>query len=394
MRLRESNILYIPKQISKNMSIYKKRGLLKHKKATIFEKPIWFLIDLIVSVAVFFMLLAYVDQIGESLTFERDFLSKDIALLIDSMYASPSSLTLKYPQNTFWFSYKFEDNTVEVSERGLLEKKSQSEFIKDKNLGFTEKTISPKKEFEDKRSFIEKYLSPFTIFSVYKPELPEGASVNLYFLKNNKELDINREELILRPDKLVCGNIVTKENSQEKVILIDQGDWDKNDKRPQITAAIAFSIYNNIKDKFKEIKHTRIGNIEDLKKERTARTTIRKNIDNSDIILILQIGNYQDQRNVIKAYYSSKSKDEFKEKSKKLACLIVNSILSNEKLGNIDGISIIESDNSLIEKDKIAVLFEIGNININEEENMVLKVEGINQIARSIEEGLDVYYST
>ena len=374
------------------MLIDKKRGLFKSKKATIFEKPIWFLIDLVVSIAVFFMLLAYVDQIGESLTFERDFLAKDIALLIDSIYASPSSLTLKYPQNTFWFDYKFEDNGVTVSEKGLG-KKSQSEFIRDNNLEFTEKTISPEKEFEDKRSFAEKYFSPSTLFSVYKPELPEGTSVNLYFLKNNKELDINNEELILRPNKLVCSDIVTKENTQEKVLLIDQGDWDKNDKRPEITAAIAFPLYSNIKDKFKEIKHTRIGGIKDLKKERIDRTTIKRNIDNSDIIISIYVGSYKDERNVIKAYYSSESKEEFKEKSKKLACLIVNRLLSNEKLGNIDGVSIIESDNSLIEKDKIAVLFEIGNININKEGNMLLKVDGINQIAKTIEEGIGMYYS-
>ena len=375
------------------MLIYEKRGLFTSKKATIFEKPIWFLIDLVISIVVFIMLLSYVDRVGESLTFERDYLAKDISLLIESIYASPSSLVLKYPQNTFWFDYKFEDNKVTVSEKGLG-KKSPYEFISDKNMDFEEKTISPKKEFKDKRSFMEKYFSPSTMFSVHKPKLPEGASISLYFLKDNKRLAIDKNELSLRPNKLICSDVITQENIKEKTLLIDQGDWNKNDKRPEITAAIAFSIYSSTKDKFKEIKHTRIGELEDLKTERTDTTTIKENIASSDMIIAFNIGSYKDQRNVIKAYYSSESNDELKEKSKKLACLIMNKILINEKLGNIDGISITESDNSLIENDKVSVLFEIGNININKENNIMLKVDGVTGIARSIEEGVEQYYST
>jgi len=376
------------------MLIHKKRGLFKNKKATIFEKPIWFLIDLIVSIVVFIMLLTYVDQVGESLTFERDFISKDIALLIDSVYASPSSLSLKYPQNTFWFSYKFEDNQVSVIERGLLEKKARNEFITDKNLRFTEQTFSPGKEFVDKRSFIEKYFSPSTLFSTYKPELPKGTSISLYFLKDKKKLDINKEELLLKPNKPVCGRAATKENSKEKTLLIDQGDWDKNDKRPEITGALAFSLDNNLKDKFKEITHTRIGDIKDLQKQRLNVITIQRNKDNADMIIGLYIGSYKDERNVIKAYYSSKSNQKFKDKSKKLACLIINNILSNDKLMGIDGISIVESDNSLIEKNKIAVLLEIGNININQDKNTALKIDKISEIAKSIGKSTDIYYST
>lgn len=371
---------------------YKKMGLFK--KATIFEKPIWLLIDLVVSIAVFIILMNYVNNVGESLTFERKFLSKDIALLIESLYASPGSVSLKYPQNTFWFSYKFEDNAVSVIERGLLEKKAKEWFISDKNLGFEEKTISPEKEFEDKISFVEKYFSPASWFSVSKPKLPEGTSVSLYFLKDRRRLDISDEELLLRPDKLACSGVETQEDSREKTLLIDQGDWDKDDRRKDITAAIAYSLYNKVENEFKAIEHTRIGDIWDLADKRTAQTTIKQMADNSDIIIGLYIGSYEDERNVIKVYYFSESKEEVKEKSKKLACLILNRVLSNNRLGNIDGVSIIESDNSLIEKDKIAVLFEIGNINIDEEKNMILKVGGISEIAKSIGEGIEMHYST
>ncbi len=371
---------------------YKKRGLFK--KATIFEKPIWLLMDLLVAILVFFLLMYYVNNVGESLTFEREFLSKDIALLIESLYASPGDVSLKYPQNTFWFSYKFEDNAVSVVERGLLEKKAIEWFISDKNLGFEEKTISPEKKFEDKKSFLEKHFSPVSWFSVSRPELPEGTSVSLYFLKDRRRLDISDEELLLRPNKLACSGVETQEDSEEKTLLIDQGDWDKDDRRKDITAAIAYSLYNKVENEFKAIEHTRIGDIWDLADKRIAQTTIKQRADNSDIIIGLYISDYKDERNVIKAYYSSKSDEEVKEKSRKLACLVLNRILSNDNLGDIDGVSIIESDNSLIEKDKIAVLFEIGNINIDEEKNMVLKVGGISEIARSIGEGIEMYYST
>jgi hypothetical protein len=363
----------------------KKRG----KKATIFEKPIWFLIDLLIAVIVFLMLLSYVDQLGESLTFERDFLAKDIALLVDTLYASPGSLTLKYPQNTFWFGYQLKDNEVQVIEKGLISKKSYGQFTKDTKLDLQSKELFPEKEFEDKRTFIEKFFSPSTMFSTYKPDLPQGTSVNLFFLKDRARLVMSDTELALRPDKPTCPDIVTQENTREKILLIDEGEWDKTDIRPQITSALALSLYNQLTSEFREIRHTRLGQIQDANTERNSDIAIEKDIVASDVVLGLYIGEYRDQRNVVKAFYSSKSDEQTKEKSQKLACLIVNRMLSNGDLG-IGGVSIIESDNSLIPEGKVAVLLEIGNI--NKETSMVASTEGLFKLATSIGEGINEYF--
>ena len=194
--------------------------MLFNNKRGILEEPLWFLIDLIIISIVFYYSASYVDQITSTTIFEKIFLSKDIALLIDSLYASPEEIELQYPQNTLWFGYGFDHNKVSVFEKKLFITKRESYFMEDKNMGFTPVTLSPEKEIEDK-SFINKYFSSVTVFSRKTPPLEEGAYVNIFLNKNLNELSISNEKVIYA-DKFRCPEIETKEDSKQKVLLIDQ----------------------------------------------------------------------------------------------------------------------------------------------------------------------------
>ena len=110
--------------------------LFTHKKAGIFEKPIWFVIDLVVALVVFLIAVRYVDFQLDQTTFEKRYLANDIALLVDALYASPHPVVYAYPQQTFWFTYGFQKNGIIVSENTLLASKAGAAFTPDANAPF------------------------------------------------------------------------------------------------------------------------------------------------------------------------------------------------------------------------------------------------------------------
>ncbi len=72
-----------------------KRGFPLSKKAM--EHELFFTIfDIILAFVVFIALLSFVDGIKTKSTFERNFLARDTALLINTMYAAPGTFTIYY----------------------------------------------------------------------------------------------------------------------------------------------------------------------------------------------------------------------------------------------------------------------------------------------------------
>lgn len=365
--------------------------MLFHNKRGILEKPLWFLIDLIITVIVIYYSATYVDQITSTTVFEKNFLSKDIALLIDSLYSSPGEVLLKYPQKTLWFSYEFDHNRVKVFEEKLFASSQESYFIEDKNLKFSPVTLSPQKEIENKKSFIDKYFSSANIFSIRTPDLEPGTYTDIFFDKDANKLGITKEK-IEHKIEFRCQEIPTKEDTKQKAILIDQG-YTNNEEPDMLAASIGYSIYNNIKESFRQVYHSRIGEIWDLKSniKKIDDTTLNKRLDSSDMIISIKIGDNQNKLNTVKAYYSSESNEEIKKKSEKLACLILNKLLDESEL-KIDGANTLPVKNQLdIKKDKVAVLLEIGNMQIKEN-NPIKQTETISRIGKSISEGIIKYY--
>lgn len=365
--------------------------MLLHNKKGILEKPLWFMIDLIITVVIFYYSATYIDQITSTTVFEKNFLSKDLSLLIESLYISPGNVALKYPQKTLWFSYEFDHNKVKVFEKRLFESYSEAYFIEDRNLKFDPVTLSPQKEIENKESFINKYFSSANIFSIRTPTLESGTYVDIFLDKDQNVLMIAKEK-IEHKTLFKCPKIPT-ENDSKNAILIDQRYV--NNKEPDaLAASIGYSVYNNIKGSFMQVYHSRIGDIWDLKSntEKIDETTLNKRVDSSDMIIGIKIGDNLNKFNTVKAYYSSESDEEVQKKSEKLACLILNEILDKNEL-KIDGSNIIPIKNQLgIKKDKVAVLLEIGNIQI-EEDSLIKQPETISWIGKSISEGIKKYYS-
>ena len=76
--------------------------------------------------------------------FEKMYLAKDMAMFIDTLYASPNDIMVRYPQPTQDFAFKFEEGkvTVYIESEGTFLGRDHS-FIEDPNIEFKYTTIKP-----------------------------------------------------------------------------------------------------------------------------------------------------------------------------------------------------------------------------------------------------------
>jgi|TARA_B100001971_G_C18242142_1_gene571624 hypothetical protein len=326
----------------------KKRG----KKATL-EISLFWLMDILIFAVVFFLMMIYVDKTVESTTFEKHFLARDSALLIDTLYISPGNTIINYPQNTLWFSFNFNKNKVEVYEDETTRKPS-SYFTEDKNMIFNYKDIQPEKKADLEKTLIEEYNPFFT----YTPELEEGASVKLVFSKTGKDIVVDKQERAKLDTRLLECPYLEEETVQGAPPIISWLVNDPNELSPDLITKV----------------------------------------DSAHISVITFTGSYPDKTtNNMKAYIPI-DENKFK-KSKKLACMILNNIIKNNNLKDtinrnslidITGISIIPSDSfSVLNNGNIIVLIEMGNTNIEENKNILLNQDSSNAIQESINRAIE-----
>ena len=107
----------------------KKRGTYKkiflHKKAQ--DNEIYhILIQILIAIMVYWALQSYIDSVAKDTLFEKLYLSKDIALLINTIYGGPGEVNYLYTNikaelNTFEFDFKEQKASVnEFDSKGKL----------------------------------------------------------------------------------------------------------------------------------------------------------------------------------------------------------------------------------------------------------------------------------
>ncbi len=78
------------------------------------QKSYFTLIDLILLVIIAVGFTMFVAQIANSTLLEKNYLARDIALLVDTAYASPGQLNYVYERDISRYIVAFEDNHVKV----------------------------------------------------------------------------------------------------------------------------------------------------------------------------------------------------------------------------------------------------------------------------------------
>ena len=126
---------------------------------------VYVIIVLLIVILIATSLWVYIDDLAKNKKFEREFLARDISLLVTSIYASPNKVLVGYSyqgpkitskvknkDNTeyllmtteFTFTYDFKQNLLEVYDYGTNPtdlNKASYYYIEDKSILFPEKKI-------------------------------------------------------------------------------------------------------------------------------------------------------------------------------------------------------------------------------------------------------------
>ena len=365
------------------LSYMGKRGIFGSKKADINSELYFIAFEVFLAIIVMYALFSYIDRNTgtDSSIFEKSYLSRDLALLTNTIYAAPGNV---------FYIYK-------------ADKLRLPRF----DIGFSNQEVTISETGKDRLPFYYPYANDL-FFS--NPSLGLTKPSKIEFIKSGNDVKIG-ESVYLNLNKLNCPQIdTTDDNWKNKKLLIDEGHGSEElgftsqgryESRIIDSIAKSFQVESSSKG-FGNIDHTRTGLIGE-NTPRLSKTKIKEKIKNSDIIISLHVGKDDKEINNLKAYYSIQSNREIQDKTIKLACLVLNKILDNEESGYITGASIIPIDSDTIletdtdpilnyeeAKDKIAILLELGNIEINRGDNMLYKEDG--KIGSSMIEGLKAYY--
>ncbi len=101
------------------------------------------IVEFILLAVVIIVMLMRISQEASSHRFDKKFLSKDIGMFIDALYTSPNKIVVKYPQNSYDYSFVFGESKVTVFWQTEGEKLGESYyFTENPNIEFGYKTIS------------------------------------------------------------------------------------------------------------------------------------------------------------------------------------------------------------------------------------------------------------
>lgn len=347
----------------------KKRGIFTNKKAQGDIESYFVIIKLILALSAISVMAAYVYSVASDTFFYKLYFSRDIAFTIDAIYSAPGNIYHEYDRKGLdKFNIDFYEQKVKINEEDYKKKALSFNYFYATDLNY---------EFE--KNEIKK--SNKIVFQ----KLPDIFKISNQL---NKELKL-----------IKCPEIITTDPEwKKKLFLVDPVFGDKNTNEGIILGSIGFSLYNRF-----ENKETTRNNIEasDIKEQtRKSSIEIKELIENSDIIISTHMGNYLSNNNNIKVYTSSVGDEELVKKRKKLGCLILNELFSDEELNEIfTGGNVIPSNpahigvgyEKVLNNDKIGVVIEIGNTQSEKIKNLE-NVEIINKIAEGIYNGVKKYY--
>ena len=327
----------------------------------------------------FVPLLLDIMGIQETTYFEKNFLIRDMATLTTTLYASPGNIIVDYDKDTMIFNYEFNKEAVAIIDETL---------VIDKKTGY--KVISDGLNFNPAILNAEFYSEEKTKKNLKERVKPIFAKINDRIIIG-KVIDMNINELD-------CMN--TEITGKNKIVLVDagHGGWDEgvvasNIKEKDITGSIGFSIHQKIGGYF---TRDNIGGPVNEQIRRVEYNTKEKiipqiNANNINMIISIHAGSYDDDSNNVKAYYSIESDEHVQSQSKRVACKVLNELINKEEL-EISGISMVPiypedyEGGDILVKDKVAVLFEIGNLQNNKGVSMLTNS---NAIIDSITKGLE-----
>jgi len=113
-----------------------------NKRGNVLEEPLMMIFWLFIAVGVYFISMQVVNKTLDPLDFEKEFLAKDVSLLIDSMYAVPGNVRVFYPATPFDTTINIQPDKVTVYEYELDPLKKTYPFSIHPNIVLTAAALS------------------------------------------------------------------------------------------------------------------------------------------------------------------------------------------------------------------------------------------------------------
>ncbi|MDD5086358.1 MAG: hypothetical protein PHV16_01270 [Candidatus Nanoarchaeia archaeon] len=297
--------------------------------------------EIVAAALVAFILFSNVAKCSNTETIYGNYLAEDIALTIDSVFAGTGNVIVNYTGKLSDYSVGLEDNSVLLKhERGFIENK---------------KKIVPLKGY-------------------YIPEKPLSNLKGLKIAKIGKEIYFD-EQLDVNMDILSCNKV--QDNGKTKIIL-DLNPNKKDSKPSDEICSLANSFLIKLGSPAFFLGTVSTRKIYDDTHLINCNDELYEYPEEKEgIIISMKEGEAKNNINFVKAFIISGSKKE--SNSRALACMMLNSIITNKNLKEIkiDGISIVPVDietkgndfpkgffpDEISEFDGIFVMLEIGNVN-------------------------------
>lgn len=276
--------------------------------------------------------------------------AKDVGLMIEEMYLIPNEINtyIEYPEDTSKLDINIKGDAVTVSSGTNDILTGVYNFVSSANYPYINKIIEKPKK--------------------------------LYVGKINGNIIITDKKPDLR--KLQCSELKSKLIINK--VLIDSGLDDDNIEKAKISNSIAFSLISKLNEDY-QVEHTRNDDMYDLIKTplRLIKTNLNQKIEQSDLIIKIQIAEKQDNSNNIKIYFSPDS--EKREQISNLACNILNNLIEDEALNEITGIAVIPKETEpILDNNKLSMIIEIGNYLNENSLDMLKDVSTIETITSTI----------
>jgi hypothetical protein len=104
------------------------RGLFLGKRAQTEHESLWTMIELTFFALFMVSLLLFVFNVWKNTTYEKNFLARDLALTLDTLYMSPQHIEWLYPHNATDFQLRMSQNNVRVSSKASSSKQDERRY--------------------------------------------------------------------------------------------------------------------------------------------------------------------------------------------------------------------------------------------------------------------------
>lgn len=318
---------------------------LRHNKKSQFgeEHVIILILDIIMILSAIAGSIGYLTAVKNGTLYDRNYLSRDISFLIDTLYSLPGNVLFvyNYPNlDLSKMSIKISDNSVLVSEKENNGRQSSFLFASNKNLNPIKASID------------------------YQP---------IIFSKSGNNLELTQLNLNMVP----CGVKRYISPPEKSSVYFDIGGNPAEQtqigalKESKINSIIAFSAAAKLNNIFSMKYSRQADQIESILADnpRLSEQQIKENVRSSGVLIGVNIGGIDNKKSLsyVKAYYLLSGNNESND-SKYLACSIVNSIV-HALPSQFDAASVIPLNpltaspkfRNFLREDKISVYVEIGN---------------------------------